>query len=125
MSNDDLTEEENDALYAYMLSETSWEFRRELLDYSAAQPMYKYFDYVVSHPDDRNKIMREWLRNNLNRVDSWGAFTGQMNVAKQWHEKELAEIIEKFNKDLDKKTSKTAMQLGAMGYDTDGVKIKE
>lgn len=61
----------------------------------------------------------------FNRVDSWGAFTGQMNVAKQWHEKELAEIIEKFNKDLDKKTSKTAMQLGAMGYDTDGVKIKE
>ena len=48
-----------------------------------------------------------------------------MNVAKQWHEKELADIIEKFNKDLDKKTSKTAMQLSEMGYDTNGVKIKE
>ena len=122
ISNDDLTEEENDAVFMYLLASTSWEFRRDVMKKSHRLPLEEYYEYVVSHPDERNKILREWLRCNLNRVDDLGGCSGQFVVANQWHPTELAEIMDKFNTDLEKKTSKIVKQLDELGYTTDGHK---
>ena len=122
ISNDDLTEEENDAVFMYLLASTSWEFRRDVMKKSHRLPLEEYYEYVVSHPDERNKIMREWLRCNLNRVDDLGVCSGQFVVANQWHPTELAKIMDKFNTDLEKKTSKIVKQLDELGYTTDGHK---
>ena len=122
ISNDDLTVEENDTLLAYMLATTSWEFRHEVMDKSLRLPLEEYYEFVVSHSDEANKIMREWLRYNLNRVDDLGSFSGQIVVANQWHPNESVEIMEKFTTDLEKKTSKIVKQLDELGYTTDGTK---
>lgn len=116
ITNDDLTEEENDALLMYMLASTSWEFRRDVMEKSHRMPLEEYYEYVVSHPDEMNKILREWLRYNLNRVDDLGGCSPQSVVANQWHPTELAEIMEKYNTDLEKKTSKIVKQLDELGY---------
>ena len=122
ITNDDLTEEENDALLMYMLASTSWEFRRDVMEKSHRMPLEDYYEYVVSHPDEMNKILREWLRYNLNRVDDLGGCSPQSVVANQWHPTELAEIMEKYNTDLEKKTSKIVKQLDELGYTIEGVK---
>lgn len=122
ISNDDLTEEENDAVFMYLLASTSWEFRRDVMKKSHRLPLEEYYEYVVSHPDERNKILREWLRCNLNRVDDLGVWSPQSVVANQWHPTELAEIMEKYNTDLEKKTSKIVKQLDELGYTIEGVK---
>lgn len=122
ITNDDLTEEENDALLMYMLASTSWEFRRDVMEKSHRMPLEEYYEYVVSHPDEMNKILREWLRYNLNRVDDLGGCSPQSVVANQWHPTELAEIMEKYNTDLEKKTSKIVKQLDELGYTIEGVK---
>lgn len=119
---DELSEEETEALVAYMLSATEWQFRKDVTDRSERLPMDAYFDYVVNHPDDRHKIMREWLRVQLNRYEenTTHGTKAQESVAGQWKPTELAEIESKYQSSLEKKTAKIVKQLDELGYTTDG-----
>lgn len=122
--NDDLTEEEMDAIVAYMLSECDWNFRQALLDHGARLPMDAYYEYAVNHPDERNKIMREWLRVQLATFSDANAVTystkATTTIAAQWVPDELKKVEEEHIAKLEKKTAKVAKQLDDMGYTTEG-----
>ena len=126
--NDDLTEEEMDALVAYMLRDTDWEFRRDFMHESALLPMDKYYEFAINHPDERNKIMREWLRVQLARFDDAGyirySTKAKSTIAAQWFPDELKAVEEEYAAKLEKKTAKVAKQLDDMGYTTEGKRKK-
>ena len=118
--NDELSEEETDAMVAYMLRDTDWQFRSELMSVGASLAMDAYYEYVTKHPDDRNKIMREWLRSQLNRFTSIYGCKAQVSVASQWQGKKLEKLNEAYIANFEKKTAKIAKQLDDMGYTTEG-----
>lgn len=128
LRNDDLTEEEMDALVAYMLRDTDWEFRRALMDESARLPMDAYFEFTTDHPDERNKIMREWLRVKLAAFEDASAIKystkAKTAIAEQWRPDALKAIEEEHAAKLEKKTAKVAKQLDDMGYTTEGKRKK-
>ena len=122
LNGDPLDEDELNVLAAYMLRHSNYYVRNKLLGNSMQPPVEVAYDYVLKHPEQRNVIFRDALREHLNGALPSMACTVQQKIAGKWFGDEAAKIEQNFTADVEKKCSKTAKELDDMGYTTDGKK---
>ena len=123
LSNKPLTENELNVLAAYMLKNSYYALRTKLIGHSMLPPASVALDYVKEHPEQRNTIIRDYLRQFLNSND--GSTDTQRDIASEWFNEKVINIEQDYTNELSKKTSKIAQQLDEMGYTRDGKKKPE
>ena len=125
LSDKPITENELNVLAAYMLRNSYYALRTKLIGHSMLPPACVALDYVKEHPEQRNTIIRDYLRQFLDVIDDSLNCDTQRDIASEWFNDEVAKVEQSYTDEVSKKTSKIVQQLDDMGYTRDGKKKPE
>ena len=132
MSTDDLSKKflsmnENLIFYALVLRRCSHKFREQckVVGYKAEKTI---LDFVIENPEEKNRIMRDFMREILGGSDvNWSADLQQLQtlLLQEWATEKVDEINAEYAAKLAKKQEKIKDKLIALGYDTNGKKLEK
>lgn len=132
MSPDDLSKKflsmnENLIFYALILRKCSHKFREQckVVGYQAERSL---LDFVIDYPEEKNRIMRDFMREVLGGSDvNWSADLQHLQtlLLQEWATEKVDEINAEYADKLAKKQVKIEEKLAELGYDTEGKKLDE
>lgn len=99
---------------------------RDLLGVVGYNNKVDILDYVRKHPETRNRIARDFMREILGGSDvTWSSELKecQTTLLKEWASEQADEVIAEYDAKLAKKQEKIKDKLIALGYDTNGKKL--
>ena len=124
---DKLNETEAFIFWVLVLRKCSHKYR-DILGVVGYHNKVDILDYVRKHPETRNRIARDYMREILGGSDvAWSTELKecQTMLLKEWASEQADEVIAEYDAKLAKKQEKIKDKLHALGYGTDGKKLEK